>query len=166
MLPRRGVRPITAAVSRRVRDVLLEAYLPPKHGPILLTYLKGPRPRRGMPAIITYHQRFSYTRGGVKVVSGRWSVKSAERPGSAGIPACNECFSANRSSGDSIQGYIFNSRRPLAKGLFAPLGAHCGREAPRRRCSAGDPATPAIPGSASRYNSQEALRAFLLAIVC
>jgi hypothetical protein len=75
-----------------------------------------------------------------------------------GHPVRNERFSAKRSSSNSTQGEAINSTRSLTKGLFAPKGAHCGREAPQRRCSAGDPATPALPGSASRYNPQGAPR--------
>jgi hypothetical protein len=56
-------------------------------------------------------------------------------PGSAGIPACNERFSAKRSSSDSTHGDAIYSMQPLTKGLFAPYGAHCGRDAraPRER---------------------------------
>jgi N-acyl-D-amino-acid deacylase len=52
--------------------------------------------------------------------------KNAKRvPGSAGIPACNERFSAEASSGGAIQRDAINSMQPLTRDHFAPIGAHC-----------------------------------------
>jgi hypothetical protein len=76
--------------------------------------------------------------------------------GTAGILARSERFSAKYLRCVATQVDVINSTQSLTKGVFAPIGAHRGREATRRRCSAGDPATPALPGSASRYNFQGA----------
>jgi hypothetical protein len=57
------------------------------------------------------------------------SIERAARNWERRRPACNERFSAKRSSIDSIQGNAINSMRPLPRGPFAPIGAHCGRDA-------------------------------------
>jgi hypothetical protein len=49
--------------------------------------------------------------------------------GTAGIPARNERFSAKNKSIDSSKGGASNSTRPRTKSSFAPIGAHCGRDA-------------------------------------
>jgi hypothetical protein len=45
------------------------------------------------------------------------------------VPARNERFSAKTGSSDSTQRNAINSMRLLTGGFFAPIGAHCGRDA-------------------------------------
>jgi hypothetical protein len=51
-----------------------------------------------------------------------WQLLEIDEPplaGTAGIPACNERFSAKTSSSNSTQGEAINSTPSLTKGFFA-----------------------------------------------
>jgi hypothetical protein len=90
-----------------------------------------------VPALILYGGRDRYLdvgRGSTGSFSDLFGIRlvlnlNEAPPGSAGIPACNERFSAKRSSSVGTQDGAINSTRSLTNGFFAPIGTHCRRNA-------------------------------------